>query len=77
MNTNKLQNIPLVAIPGDSDHITIVCPVCDKGGVWAVPHGFQIAIQGTLLVTCSNGHSWGIYRPWKKEENTHEDFTNC
>jgi len=70
---DKSQNIPLVMIPGDSDHITLACPTCDKGGVWAIPHGFQVAIQGTILVTCLNGHSWGIYRPWREEEKHNQE----
>ncbi len=59
--------MPLVLAPSDIDQIEIVCPTCGKGGIWAFPEGFKIDIQGTMLVTCSNGHRWGIYRPWVEE----------
>lgn len=67
----KLDPIPLVLAPADIDQIEIICPTCGKGGIWAFPEGFKIDIQGTMLVTCSNGHQWGIYRPWVEE--SHDD----
>lgn len=53
-------DIPIVRAPADSDRIEIVCPDCGKGGIWAFPESFQVVIEGTLIVTCSNGHRWGI-----------------
>lgn len=58
------------------DRIMVLCPECNAGGIWAVPEGFRIAIAGRLLVTCPNGHIWGISGAWveeKIEEGNHDD----
>jgi hypothetical protein len=67
MNPDKA--IRLVLAPPDSNQVEIICPECGKGGVWAFPEGFHIEIKGTLLVTCSQGHQWGIYRPWNEDHD--------
>jgi hypothetical protein len=42
------------------DRLLILCPECGKGGVWAAPEGFKVAITGLLFVVCENGHRWAI-----------------
>jgi hypothetical protein len=42
------------------EQVKIVCPECVAETVWTIPEGFKIAIAGTLLVTCHNGHNWAI-----------------
>jgi hypothetical protein len=58
--------IPVVFAP-ETDRIAIVCPVCEKGGVWVFPEGFHVRIVDYLFVTCSNGHQFEIH-PESEEE---------
>jgi hypothetical protein len=54
------------------DRILIKCPECGKGGIWAVPEGFKVAIDGLLVVTCPNGHEWGISGAYAEEKAKEE-----
>jgi hypothetical protein len=52
------------------DRILILCPECGRGGMWATPEGFKVAIEGLLFVTCENGHIWAISGENIKEDKT-------
>lgn len=77
--TKKLReetDIGGVFAPVYLDRITLLCPECGRGGMWAVPEGFKIAIAGRLLVTCDKGHSWsvsGAYAEEKAQEENHDN----
>lgn len=62
-----------VFMPVYLDRIMIRCPECDKGGMWAVPDGFRVAVAGRLLVICPYGHNWSISGAWTEEKNKDND----
>ena len=53
------------------DRLLILCPECGKGGMWATPEGFNVAIAGLLFVTCPNDHIWAI--SGREIEEKHDD----
>jgi len=50
------------------DRFMVRCPDCGKGGMWAAPGGFKIAIVACLLVVCEDGHSFAISGAWEEEK---------
>jgi len=55
------------------DRIMLRCPDCGKGGMWAAPEGFKIAINGCLLAVCEDGHSFAISGAWEEEKGEGDD----